>query len=983
MQIIMDGLIQDFLTETSENLEQLDVDLVNLEKDHGNPDLLGNIFRTIHTIKGTCGFIGLPRLEKVAHHGENVLGRFRDGDLPVTPDAITAILNCIDTIKDIMGALEQTGQEPEGDDSALLAELDHFMQMEASTGESMDTTEEDPKVDSVEPEPVETEAPDVAEDYQEQELTDLEKAELDFTPIPMKGAEFATYGADLPSDETTYEEHPLQATPPKNKDDSAPTSEKTSALRQGAKPAAAAEKKSGGPSLAQQNIRVNVSLLENLITSVSELVLARNQLLQIARDSENDEFKVPLQRLNFITSELQEGLMQTRMQPVGTAWSQLPRIIRDLSKDLGKEIELDMLGADTELDRQVIEIIKDPLMHMVRNSADHGLETPDQRIAVGKSRTGKIILKAYHAGGHVVIEISDDGRGLNKEKIIEKIIKNGIATQEQVDAMSDTALYNHIFAAGFSTAAVVTNVSGRGVGMDVVRSNIEKIGGSVEVNSRAGHGSVFTVKIPLTLAIVSALIIKSGPERFAIPQVSIVELVQASADSDHTVEYVKGFPVLRLRNKLLPLIILSKVLEIDDGSESFLEILKDTATAKKDVKHKDQKDKYHADEDHDDKEHSENLKGSTPIHDALTKNQYIIVAQVGSGQFGIIVDEVYDTEEIVVKPVSKILRSGNLFAGNTILGDGSVVMILDPKSIADKSGDMHAANQEEITDVKSHDSPSDRKMRFLIFKTDDSSPKAVPLDLIVRLEEINTSDIEFSNGMNVLQYRERLMPLTSVSGYLDYEPGLEKAALVFQQGQEYVGIVVDEIIDIVEENLDIKMNTSMGGSFGSMVINGHTTDLLDVDFFIQQVCPSWRSMLSDGKTVKHESTQTNTSKIVFIDNCKLYRNLISPLLELQNIRSLIFDAGADALKFLSENPTDISGIVFDKNSIGDDKEDFLRTIKSTFPDIPLFVVGAAFNAKEEVLFQSHECIACLAKNDRDSIIHTLREYLDESRSLAA
>lgn len=1009
----MDDIIQDFLTETSENLEQLDVDLVALEKDHNNHELLSNIFRTIHTIKGTCGFIGLPRLEKVAHHGENVLGRFRDGDLPVTPDAITAILHCIDTIKDIMSTLEETGQEPEGNDDDLIAQLDYFMNLDVndpgapppSQNANHDAGPEQNHEPSRDDTPVDGDMCVDGDDSQESNVpqdvvasddvpgTDVNvvedhvetggEAEDIFVPIPMEGAVFANdspqtdsyASADDPAPAVNEQpESQPEHNKPQNQDAAKPA-----AVQKAPPPKEAPQKeapKKSGASLANQSIRVNVGLLENLITSVSELVLARNQLLQIARDSENDEFKVPLQRLNYITSELQEGLMQTRMQPVGTAWSQLPRIIRDLSQDLGKEIDLEMIGAETELDRQVIEIIKDPLMHMVRNSADHGLEGPEERVLSGKSRRGHVILKAYHAGGHVVIEISDDGRGLNKERIIEKIIGNGLATPEQVEAMGDAQIYNHIFAAGFSTAAKITNVSGRGVGMDVVRSNIEKIGGSVEVNSKAGHGSVFTVKIPLTLAIVSALIIRSGGQRFAIPQVSIVELVQASADSDHTVEYVKGYPVLRLRNKLLPLITLSKVLEIqecDKGSSDYQIPLEDRLP--EDI----ERDESAANAP----QTLDKQKQPRKISDALCTNQYIIVAQVGSGQFGIIVDEVYDTEEIVVKPVSKILRSGNLFAGNTILGDGSVVMILDPKSVADKSGDMQGRGHEDDKSVKKIDSPNDRRMRFLIFHTGDKSPKAVPLDLIVRLEEIDTDNIELSNGVQVLQYRDRLMPLTSVSGYLDFEPGSQKAVLVFQQGYEYVGIVVDEIVDIVEENLDIKMNASMGGSFGSMVVNGRTTDLLDVDFFIQQVCPSWTSMLNDGPTLVNKFKPKVTSTIGFIDGCKLYRNLLSPLLELKEIKSMAFDTGDDAILYFTENKLPLDAIVFDKDSVGDNPEDFLKVMKDLYPNIPFFVVGAAFGAKDEVLFQQYECIACLAKNDRDSIIHTLKDYLEHSRSLAA
>ncbi len=958
---MMDDIIQDFLMETSENLEQLDIDIVSLEQDHNNKELLGNIFRTIHTIKGTCGFIGLPRLEKVAHHGEDVLGRFRDGDLDINPQAITAILSCIDTIKEIMAHIEETGEEPEGDDTDLFAALNVFMHdqpEESIETSSIEAPQEQSDVDDV----IEKENSD-CETVPEGKSEDLLGI---FTPIPMADAEF---NEPLPDANPDKKEDPEEAQE-KIVEPETPILKEIKVDAVVSKPAKTEvvnkKPEKQGPSIASQNIRVNVSMLESLITSVSELVLARNQLLQIARDSDNDEFKVPLQRLNHITSELQEGLMQTRMQPVGTAWSQLPRIVRDLSQDLDKDINLEMIGAETELDRQVIEVIKDPLMHMVRNSADHGLESPQERVAAGKNRQGSIVLKAYHAGGHVIIEISDNGRGLNKDRIIEKIIGNELSTPEQVENMSDSVIYNHIFAAGFSTAAVVTNVSGRGVGMDVVKSNIEKIGGSVEVNSKPGFGSVFTVKIPLTLAIVSALIIKSSQQRFAIPQTSIIELVQTSKESEHTVEYVNDHPVLRLRNNLLPLIMLSDVLHITPESKEEISSIQ-------------------TDIEEPDSEKNQNLfEKSTINQDQSIEDQFIIVTQVGSGQFGIIVDKVYDTEEIVVKPVSKLLRSAKLFAGNTILGDGSVVMILDPKSIADKSGDIQTSSHDtDKESLKSVNSPDERRMRFLVFKAGEGGPKAVPLDLIVRLEEIDTDKIETSNGMNVLQYRNRLMPLTSVAGYIDTEPGHKKSVLVFQQHNEYVGIVVDEIVDIVEENLDIKMNTSMGGSYGSMVINDITTDLLDVDYFINQVCPNWSSMLDGDQDSNALAMKKSLMTIAFIDKCKLYRNLISPLLELQNIKSLAFDDGDTALNYLSNHPTELDAFILDKDSLGADSGAFLKSCKENFPDVPFFIVGADFNATEEVLFREYECVACLAKNDRDSIIVTLKDYLEQTRSLAA
>ena len=322
--------------------------------------------------------------------------------------------------------------------------------------------------------------------------------------------------------------------------------------------------KAGESSLATQSIRVHVEVLEDLMTMVSELVLTRNQLMQIQRAQDtSDDFAAPLQNLNYIVSELQEGVMKTRMQPIGNAWSKLARIVRDLAHDLGKKIELRMHGQETELDRQVRELIRDPLTHMVRNSADHGLETPKERVKAGKPETGVISLNAFHQGGHIIIEIKDDGRGLNVEGIKRKVVANGLATEAELEGMPDSKIHQFIFKAGLSTAETVTKTSGRGVGMDVVRTNIERIGGTVELVSAEGKGSTFTIKIPLTLAIVSALVVECAGERFSIPQISVLELVRASAHSEHRIEHLNDTPVLRLRDRLLPLVSLRSLLQMD------------------------------------------------------------------------------------------------------------------------------------------------------------------------------------------------------------------------------------------------------------------------------------------------------------------------------------------------------------------------------------------------------------------------------------
>ena len=521
----MDDLLQEFLTETNEGLATLDQELVRLEQNPNDPKLLDNIFRIVHTIKGTCGFLGLPRLESVAHSAENLLGKFRDGTMTVSPDGVTIILAALDRIKSLLAALEATESEPAGDDKELIARINAMADDEAApaTAPAMVAdmpTDEAPAADMV---MEAVAAVEVAAEIEEAPEAESAPVEADEAPAPSTAVAKVSAAENTPAKEST---------------------------------------------VAAQSIRVHVDLLEDLMTMVSELVLTRNQLLQILRAQKESEFATPLQRLNLVTSELQEGVMKTRMQPIGNAWAKLPRVVRDLAMEVGKKIDLQMHGAETELDRQLLELIKDPLTHMVRNSADHGLETPDERRKAGKPEIGRIMLSARHEGGHIVIEISDDGRGLAIGKIKAKALKNGLATEAELAQMTDQQIQQFVFKAGFSTAAQVTSISGRGVGMDVVRTNIDKIGGTIELWSVEGKGTTFTIKIPLTLAIVNALIVECGGERFAVPQISVVELVRASANSDHRIEHVKGVPVLRLRNRLLPLVSLDRLLQLSNEART-------------------------------------------------------------------------------------------------------------------------------------------------------------------------------------------------------------------------------------------------------------------------------------------------------------------------------------------------------------------------------------------------------------------------------
>ena len=492
----MDDLLREFLTETSESLDTVDNQLVQFEQDPNNAKILDNIFRLVHTIKGTCGFLGLPRLEALAHAGETLMGKFRDG-MPVTAEAVTLILSSIDRIKEILAGLEATETEPEGTDEDLIDKLhEHGRRRRACAARPQRRTRACRRFAAgaagraaapSTPGPAQgTLVEQVLERPLrpgEVSLDDLERAfretETEVTPAP--AAPVAKAAAPAP--EAAPEPHAAKEA--KAKPARKVTAPEIADVQEADK-------------IANQSIRVNVDTLEHLMTMVSELVLTRNQLLEISRRNEDTEFKVPLQRLSNVTAELQEGVMKTRMQPIGNAWQKLPRIVRDLSGELGKQIELEMHGADTELDRQVLDLIKDPLTHMVRNSADHGLETPAERSAAGKPEQGTIRLSAYHEGGHIIICIADNGRGLNTERIKAKAIQNGLVTEAELEKMTEAQIHKFIFAPGFSTAAAVTSVSGRGVGMDVVRTNIDQIGGTIDIKSVAGEGSSVTIKIPLT-----------------------------------------------------------------------------------------------------------------------------------------------------------------------------------------------------------------------------------------------------------------------------------------------------------------------------------------------------------------------------------------------------------------------------------------------------------------------------------------------------
>jgi two-component system chemotaxis sensor kinase CheA len=690
------------------------------------------------------------------------------------------------------------------------------------------------------------------------------------------------------------------------------------------------------PTVVSQSIRVPVDTLDTLMTLVSELVLTRNQLLQIARGRKDNEFAAPLQRLSHITTELQEGVMKTRMQPIGNAWAKLPRIVRDLANESGKKIDLQMFGAETEVDRQVLELIKDPLTHMVRNSADHGIEMPDARRRAGKAEVGTITLNAFHESGHIIIEIRDDGRGLDAERIRRKAVANGLISEGEAMAMPEQQLFHFIFKAGFSTAEKVTTVSGRGVGMDVVRTNIDRIGGNIDLRSTAGVGSTFVIKIPLTLAIVSALIVSCRGLRFALPQICVLELVRTGGDT--RIERINTSPLLRLRDRLLPVVELSRLLRLDS-----IEL-----------------------EDND----------APPAIEASAANRdcLVIVAQVGTKRFGIIVDEVFDTEEIVVKPVAPILKDIPFYAGNTILGDGSVIMILDPNGLASTvEQTMATADDMAAAGAAGHQ----QLTRLLLFKAGAGDTlKAIPLELVSRLEEIESSKVEHAQGRAMLQYRGHLMPLVPYNPEHDWAGGSSYPVLVFNDRERCMGLVVDEIIDIVEDQMSVEVRARKDDLIGSAIVGGKATDIIDAARYLTAAFPDW----FEAENGHAYGEPASARHILLLEDSPFFQNLLVPMLEAAGYRVTAVGTAAQALT-LRERGLRFDAIISDIEMPGMNGFEFAETVRrdGIWQSLPL--VALSSYTSDSDLQRGHACgfTDYVAKFDRDGLMQSLATSLARTR----
>lgn len=779
-------ILREFLLETHENLALLDSDLVALEKNPHDKNTLSQVFRTLHSVKGTAGFMGLVKLQAVAHAAESLLSRLRAGELQFNPPIASALLRVVDAVREMLASIEATGEEGAGDYSSVVADVDRLRELKAaepsqsSASAPSSALAPPPVLETPSPSP-ETNSPPVGQALSEAPAPIVANSTPPALPLEPAGSISPAPILSSPPDtaaSSVITPPPASSSSPPDLPVSEPAESRT-------------------PSVADASIRVDVGLLDKLMTLVGELVLARNQILQYSHTDEDSGRLGAVQRLNLLTTELQASVMKTRMQPIGAVLNKFPRVVRDLALACGKKVRFEMDGQETELDKTLLEAMRDPLTHMVRNAIDHGIESPEIRVAHGKPPEGRLRIVAFHEGGKVIIEITDDGGGIDVGRVRDKAVGARLVSPEAAARMSRQELMRLIFMPGFSTADRVTQFSGRGVGMDVVRTNIEKIGGTVDIESSPGQGTTIRTKIPLTLAILPALIVECGGERYAIPQVSLLELVRLESEqASRSIEHIQEATVYRLRGELLPLVFLSEQLQLESP-------------------------------------------------DVGTQDVNIVVLQADDRPFGLVVDAIRDSEEIVVKPLQKQLKGVAVFAGAAVMGDGRVALVLDVLGLAQRAGVVSSAKRQVLGEVSRSAPEAVAAESLLLFCSSEGGRMAIPLSLVSRLEELPGDAVERLGARLVVQHRGEILPLIDVSHNLSQFHRSGRAApplddgreaipvVVCASGGERVGLIVGEILDIVHEPIARRFPPGRSGVLFSAIVQEHVTEFLDVEAIVR------------------------------------------------------------------------------------------------------------------------------------------------------
>ena len=871
-----EDILQDFITEAKESLEKLDEEFVELEQDPQNTEILKSIFRTMHTLKGTAGFFGFKTLEGIAHFAEDILSKLRDGLVVADEEIIDMLLQAVDHIKAIVAHIEEHKQEPVEDTYLeFLVTLSNFADKVARRAQGGTPSEAPAKEKPPAEEPASPEKePEKAAQEKAEEKGEPERKE------PEKKPEAA-------------EVRPASPEPPRKEAPKAPPQ----------------------VTLTETHIRVDVKLLDHLMNLAGELVLARNRLVQLANQKVDPELMQATQTLSLVTTEMQEAIMKTRMQPIGNVFNKFPRIVRDLARSTGKKVNLHIEGADTELDRSIIEAIKDPLTHLVRNSIDHGIEPPEERVQLNKPPVGTLVMRAFHEGGQVIIEIEDDGRGIDTEKVKRKAVEKGLITPEEAERMSDHEALNLIFKPGFSTAEKVTNISGRGVGMDVVKTNIERLGGSIEIRSVKGAGTTVRIKIPLTLAIVPALIVVSGGERYAIPQVSLKELVNIE-DPEKEIHRIGQSEFYRLRGNIIPLVRLAKVLGQSDGQARSLVILTS-----------------------------------------------------GTMDFGLLVDEVRDSEEIVVKPLDRFLKGIPIYAGATIMGDGKVALILDVVGLSRHVGFRAEEARKALEEEKKRKDTSRETHFILLFNVHPEEQFAIPLSLVSRLDKIKAESLEYVGGKELVQYKGHSVPVIRLENYLPIQPLPEQEEynlLLFEENEKMVAVLVSQILDSIETDLELDEDIyRTEGILGNRIINGRTTIFVDIYKIIEMFDPDW---------FKKPVLEIH-SRILYAEDSSFYAQLVKNYLEGAGYEVEIAEDGVRAWEKLQEGAYDL--LITDIEMPRMNGLELIKKVRADerFRDLPIMVLTSI--SAEEVYRKAKELGAdeFQTKLDRQAVIEAATRLL--------
>jgi two-component system chemotaxis sensor kinase CheA len=966
----MDDAIIDFTNECQEMLEQVSVDLAGLEGCESEAPIIDRLYRDIHTIKGSSQLFGFNQIGRLTHVIEASLDPIRNGACQMTQQLIDAIYRSIDVMTQLNQNIRKHHEEY--DASAVLDELiprlveitilpfggtpiilrdaplpADAQELAPSPNDSSKTSE----IGTEEPLPgPQIETPPVTDPIAStgQQTTDQSESKAGSQRnsawhLPATSADSVTETTRPAAGSAPSREQPSLVKPPTSTSPgsaaadsagsagSAPTATSSTPVKE------APRANSSAPQENHETIRVQVDLLDSLMNLAGELVLARNQMLRYTNNHKDTELNRISQKINHVTTELQNEVMKTRMQPIGNVFTKFHRVVRDLAKELNKKIDLQLEGNETELDKTLIEAVKDPLIHIIRNAADHGLEPPEDRLAAGKPEAGHIHVRAYHEGGQVIININDDGRGIHTDKISQKALERGIVNSTELESMSPKDIMQLIFAPGFSTAAQVSNISGRGVGMDVVKTNIEKIGGSIEIDSTAGSGSSFSLKIPLTLAIVPALLVQADEHIFAIPQVKLVELLQVDpADKKNStrIEDLQGRPILRLRGKLVPLVQLSSL-----------------------------------------------LKTGSNIFDQNCRNSglwSIVILDTGACLFGLVTDEIHDSADIVVKPLASFLKEQEIFAGATILGDGRVALTLDMQGIAKRSQirdkDQTSTTLNPLPKTIEHDA-----IDYLVFSLDDHVRYTIPLASVQRLEEIKARQLQFSANRCLIPYRGGLLQICDLKDYFNpeapaltsrYQPDEALSIVVIAKGKTAIGFLVGTIHDVLTTSATISdQDQAQPGYIGHMIHEDRIYVVVDTHHITDHLVFSKNGAKPQSEPTAHH--------ILVVDDSKFFRKQINSLLVGAGFKTTVAENGKLAYDQLNQQPNGYDLVLTDIEMPEMDGFDLVKQIRqqNSLVKMPVIALTTRYRPQDIEQGQQAGFDQYLEKLNEDEILTTIRQYL--------